>query len=352
MTNVARSKNGGEHRRRGVVFLVASVALLILALVLEGGEAVARAWLVCFALASGLPVGGLVLLMVHRLTGGDWGRALAPVLKPAARNTYLLALAFVPLGFALGVVYGWSDAAAPNHPYLNAPFFLGRAAVALIGWSILGVLFGAGEERSQGGRLAAALGLIFYGLSVSLVSIDWFLSIDPRYTSTTFGAMTALGHMLTALAVSAVLIPQNLSERNRRDLAAFLIAAILGLLYLGLMTFIVSWYGNLPDKARWWLARGHGGWGIVATLMVGLAGLAFALLLLRLVRTTALGLRVVGVVTLLALALHFAWLIAPSFASQARVVVAAIICGLAVVAGATGFWLNRHFESPEPGRAG
>ena len=39
------------------------------------------------------------------------------------------------------------------------------------------------------------------------------------------------------------------------DLGGLLIATLLGVVYLEFMTFVVAWYGDLPDKAAWFLKR-------------------------------------------------------------------------------------------------
>ena len=67
-----------------------------------------RGWLVAFAIWSMVPVGSMTLLMIHRLTGGEWGRAAAPVLQPAAAMLPLVALAFVPVLVGLTDIYPWA----------------------------------------------------------------------------------------------------------------------------------------------------------------------------------------------------------------------------------------------------
>lgn len=311
------------------VFTRAVVAGVLVgaALLCEGADATARAWLLCFGITGGFPVGSLVLLITHGLTGGRWGFALAPVLRPAALCIPVVAIAFLPVAVAARSLYPWTSDPAAAHLYLNLPAFAVRAAIALIGWSMLGVIFG----RGGGTPLLAALGLAFYGLTISFVSIDWFLSIDPHYTSTAFGATIAIQQVLTGLATAALFAPQQLHESDLGDLAGFLIAALLGLVYLALMTFIVQWYGNLPDRAHWYLLRSQNGWAFAVTGCAVLALAGFGTLLLSRIRHSRAGMRLVGAVILVGLLLHMSWLIIPAYRSQARVIVAAILCFIAIV---------------------
>ena len=185
----------------------------------------------------------MTLLMIHRLTGGAWGRAAAPVLRPAAATLPVVALGFVPVVVALAAIYPW--AADPSvipadvaRWYLNGISFSIRAAIALFGWSVLGVIFAAGI----GSRLLAGLGLAFFGLTISLVAVDWYLSVEPHYVASAFAAMIAIQQLLAALAVTAVIGPPIGEGKVAGDIGALLMATLLGVVYLELMTFVVAWY--------------------------------------------------------------------------------------------------------------
>jgi hypothetical protein len=324
---VIRALHLHKRSKRSAACVVLAGVLIAIALLLEGTQTTARAWLLCFVIFSGVPLGSLVLLMIHRLTGGAWGFALAPFLRPVALCIPILAIAFIPLVLAMRTLYPWANDAGAAHLYLNAPSFFVRAAIAIIGWSILAVIFG----RGKGSQLLAALGLAFYGLTISFVAIDWFLSIDPHYTSSAFGATIAIQQILTALAAAALFGPGDLREPDLGDLAGFLIAALLGVIYLALMTFIVQWYGNLPDRAHWFLLRSQNGWTLVIVGCAILAIAAFAMLLLPSVRHSRGGLRLAGAVILTAVGLHLSWLIVPAYPSQVGVIVAALLCSVATV---------------------
>jgi hypothetical protein len=315
----------------GIALLLAIEALLPILGWLFPVEPLLRGWLVAFAIFSCVPIGSMTWLMIHRLTGGEWGRATAPVLRPVAAMCPLLIFSFVPVLAGIRHIYPWASdpAAIPAdvaHWYLNGLSFLVRTAIALLGWSLLALCFGAG----LGSGLLAGLGLTFFGLSISLVAVDWYLSLEPHYIATAFAAMIAIQQMLAALAVAALISPPAVDEKTAGDIGGLLIATLLGVVYLEFMTFVVAWYGDLPDKAEWFLKRAGTGWlGIlVAALTVG-ALLPFAMLMIRTVRCSRLGLRVASALILFGTTLHFAWLLVPAFDDQAAVVAAA--CGGAAV---------------------
>lgn len=293
---------------------------------------VAQGWLVAFVFWSSIPVGSLVLLLIHRLTGGRWGKSLAPALRPAAAMTPLTLLAFIPIAMSLARIFPWAASAGATPPgvglYLNAPFFLGRTVLALCGWSILAIVV----IRGRCTRLIAGLGLAFYGLTVSLVSVDWILSVEPRFTSTAFAASIAIQQILSALAFAALAAPKAAGDPATGDLAGLLLAALLGVVYIVFMSYVVAWYGNLPDKAAWYLRRGVDGWAwaIGAAVAIG-ATLPFALLLNARVRRSRRALRVVGGLVLFGVWLHIVWLLAPVFRAGALVAAVIALATLAIL---------------------
>ena len=323
-----------------------AVALAVALLWLVGPvQALARGWLLAFAVWSGVPIGSLVLLMIHTLVGGRWGRELSPVLRPFALLIPIVLIAFVPIAAALPAVYPWLAASRVTPSvsawYLNTPAFFVRAAIALSGWSILGIVFGIG----RGTALVAALGLAFHGLAISVVAVDWYLSLTPAYVSTAFAAMIAIQQILSALVAAALICPRTAGRNTRGDLGGLLIAATLGTVYMELMIFIVAWYGDLPDQARWYLDRVEGAWLwlLIAAVLVG-AVLPFGLLLVRANRRSRSGLRLVGALLAIGVTLHFAWLIVPSFESQIAPALAACgaALGLAIVSVAVAGGLIRQ----------
>lgn len=309
----------------GVVVVGAGAALALLIGFTGPFPAVFRGWLVGFAVWSCVPIGSMTLLLIHRLTGGRWGLAASPVLRPAAALMPLALIAFVPVLAALSRIYPW--AANPGQIphdvarwYLGQPWFILRAVITLIGWSVLGVVFAAG----QGTRLLAALGLAFFGLTISLVAVDWYLSIEPHYVATAFAAMIAIQQLLAALALTAVLAQPQLQGKVAADIGGLMLASLLGVVYLAYMTFVVAWYGDLPEKADWFLKRSSAVWMtlLIAAFVVG-AVLPFAMLLLKSVRSNRSSLRIAGALILAGTALHFTWLLVPAFDHPAMIVLSA-----------------------------
>jgi hypothetical protein len=318
--------------RTAALVSAAGLAALLVATAFFDSKAIAVGWLVGFAFWSQILVGSLTLIMIHRLTGGRWGPLLAPAVEPAAAMLPLLLVLAVPLFIALPTLYPWLQRPPTIKPdvlsyYLNTPSFILRSAIALIGWSIFAVLLPRAADRS--GQLIAALGLVFHALVVSSTSVDWYLSLEAPFNSSSFGATIAIASLVTALAWAALVLPIPTEDPALADLGGLLLATLLGITYMNFMTILVIWYGDLPAEEIWFVERNEFPWWLFAWAAFVLASLIpiFALMLSK-VRSSRRPLRAIGGCVLTGMAAFNLYLIAP--AAGARAILPAVLSILGI----------------------
>lgn len=315
---------GNYHRttRRNAAFVGAAwlAIALVIAAVLNPRSA-AAGWLVGFAFWAQILLGSLTLLLIHRLTGGRWGVIIAPAILPAVAAVPALLLLAIPLFVGIPLLYPWAHQAGAIKPdvlsyYLNTPSFLVRSVLALGGWSALALFL----PRITGARsqLIAALGLVFHAIVTGSISIDWLLSLEAPFTSSSFGAGIAISALVGALAWAAVVSPMPEPDRGIGDVGGLLLATILGITYVDFVAVLVIWYGDLPREEIWFVERSTALWmalAVAAFLLVSLFPV-LALLLSR-VRNHRAPLRAVGICVLVGLALYNAYFIAPAVGALA-----------------------------------
>ena len=180
-----------------------------------------QGYLVAFNFWLGIALGSLVILWVHCLTSGNWGNVIRRVLEACASTVPLLAIGFVPLLFGLHDLYPWMNpeivAQEPSiqHKvaYLNESFFTARAAIYFALWIALAVVTvrwsqaedqAADKRAARRLRLLAGPGLVLYGLTITFASVDWVMSLQPRWYSTIFPVVFAIGQVLGAMAFSII----------------------------------------------------------------------------------------------------------------------------------------------------
>jgi hypothetical protein len=245
----------------------------------------------------------------------------------------------LPLLLGIGVLYPWAtDPLAARRAsvaqwYLSPALFALRTAIALAGWSLMALLLvrGGGARRSAIGAAA----LMFHAVAVTLIPMDWVLSLDPRFRSSVFGAATAVNQVLAALAWCALLRPEEPGGKGRAgDLARMLLAALLGAIYLGFAQFLVAWYGDLPEKAAWFVPRKQPPWIWleIGSLLLATA-VPFAAMLSASIRRGPRPLALVGASVLSGTLLHQAWLVGPHVGPLA------LLSGVLGIVAIGGVWI-------------
>jgi hypothetical protein len=334
-----------------VVGVVATLAGLIVCAIISPGAA-GTGWLVGFVFWAQILVGSLSLMMIHRLTAGRWGEIIAPVVEPAVAAVPVLFLLAVPLFVAIPAVYPWAQHAPSVKPdvmsfYLNSPLFIVRSVVALAGWSALALYL----PQSRGGRglLLAALGLLFHAVVISSVSIDWYLSIEAPFTSSSFGASVAISALMAALAWAAIWMPVE-GEPSIGDVGALLLATVLGLTYIDFMAVLVIWYGDIPREESWLVTRDDFPWIVLAAVSFVLGSVFPTLTLIQSrFRNHRQPLRLVGLATLTGIAAYDAYLIAPPSGAAALVAALLAIIGIGlIIIGITPFFARTPTSAREP----
>jgi hypothetical protein len=295
-------------------------------------DAFFRSYLPACLFWIGLPLGSLALLMIHRLTGGKWGSFIRPILEASAGTLPVNAVLFLPLTFGLARLYAWAGPdwtalaiSGGQASYLRPGFFLIREATVFVLWFCLASALELWRNKSAEARLdrRSALGLIVYGLTVTVFGIDWVMSLEPRWTSTNVGFLSAVNPMVAALAF-AVLARCLLTPAGRntvgtlaslfQDLGGLLLAFVLLWSYLAFQEYLTIWSENLPDKAMWYVQRLNAGWRWWTWVMAAVCGgLPFALLLFRTHKRNPKRLIWAAGLVLAGNALDVYWLVLPSF---------------------------------------
>jgi hypothetical protein len=304
-----------------------------------------RSWLLGFVFWTGLAFGCFAVLMLYFLVGGRWGLAVRRCLESGSRTFPLMALCFVPLLFGLRELYPWSrpEAAADEvlrhqQAYLNVPFFVGRAAVYFALWTFLAALMNRWSRREdRTGEPAPARkmvllsgpGLVAYGLTIQFASVDWVMSLEPRWYSTIFGMLFMAGQALAALSlVTATTIVLARKEPLRgaippvafKDLGNLLLTFVILWTYMSFAQFLIIWSGNLKEEIPWYARRYLGSWSWVGLALIVLHFFVplFLLLFRETKRRTSILLAVaVGILVMRLVDLE--WMTAPEFREEASV---------------------------------
>jgi hypothetical protein len=314
-------------------------AVLCLLLALLDVRQFLRGYLLGFLFLWVVVMGCLGLVMLHHLVGGRWGQGVRPFLHAGAATLPLVAVLFLVIAIGVPRIFPWAqEGALAEYPklqekiwYLNSPFFLARAAGYFLIWlggaGLLGDLRYLPSAPRRGRRrspLLSAVALALLVVTVTFAAIDWIMSLEPEWYSTMFGALTAMGGALAALALAsgaAALAARRWSRRPAAlaadllgDAGSMLLALLMLWAYFAFSQYLIVWSGNLPEENIWFVRRLAGPAGYLALVIVLLHFVApFALLLSRDVKQSATALASVAGLILVAHFLYLFWTVVPAF---------------------------------------
>jgi len=328
----------GSVRRLGTACLLAAGAgaLLLIAAGRLSGQPWLPSYLFVWLFVLGLSLGSLAWVVVHNLTGGEWGEAVRPFLQAALRLFPLSALLALPLLFAPAQLLPWMRTTpgaqagfiAGQRWYLNPDFFYARAIVYFAIWLGLAWLLGSGRalashrsgRRDRSLQAVSAVGFVLYAITTTFAAIDWMMSLTPPWHSTAFGLLIGIGQALSTLAgaivcANALAVEVDAPLRRRfHDLGNLALALVMVWAYLALMQFLIIWIEDLPEEIPWYLLRSRTSWSAL-TYFVVIAHfvLPFLLLLSRGAKRAPAVLAAVAALILLACLADTFWLVVPVF---------------------------------------
>lgn len=345
-------------RRLLVLLAAAGTGAFVHGLLLGNAPRAWQALLVNALFFWGLALAGVLLSALLQLTRARWGR---PLKRAAEATAAFLPVALVLVAVLLAGAAGWAPWV--HHPpegkaaWLNLPFFAARELAAFLILSGLaaayvyhslrpdfGLLHDTGarpaagwtrrliagwrgsdaeRERSQRAqdRLAAAL-LIAYVPLFSLVAFDFVMALDAHWYSALLGGYFLTGNLAAGAALLALIaaagssrpgLDGHVGPRQLHDAGKLLFGLCILWAYMLWSQYLVIWYGDLPEEARFVHERMHGAWAPVAwTVFAAVFAIPFTVLLSRAVKLRPAALAAVAGLVLAGVWLERFLLIAPS----------------------------------------
>ena len=279
--------------KAGSLLLVVGLVLGISGFLVDSYRA-SFAYLVSFIFFLSIVVGSLFLVALEYAANADWSTPFRRVSEFLAAGLPLLLIFAIPLMFNTGSLFQWSHAdyihsdkmLEAKSAYLNTPFFMIRVFAIIIIW-ILFYTFIIRNSRKQdesGNQLLTKrniiLSVIFipvFAITVTLVAVDWIMSLESKWFSTIFGVYLFAGVALSALAALTLVsiklkekgfLHPAIKEDHYYSLGTLMFAFTAFWGYIAFSQYMLIWYGNLPEETFWFMQRWEGGWKIISILLI------------------------------------------------------------------------------------
>lgn len=300
-----------------------------------------RAYLPSYIFWFEIVAGSLAVLMLQYVTGGEWGLMIRRPLGASARTILVMLFLFIPvvIGMYLGYIYPWTDQAMVAHDpvlsqkasYLNPTWWLIRSAFyfalwILWAWRIRFLSLRFYEDRSPYTELSrrkwAASGLLMIVLTLTFASVDWLMSLEPKWFSSMYGITFTVSAGLAAFAFVTFFLTRLahnpamadiLRSTHLRDLGNLMLAFVMLWAYTSFSQYLLIWYANIKEEVPYYLTRQFGVWGVIAVMLIAFHFfLPFFMLLMRAIKDRASSIAVVTVIILVMRYVAIYWLTAPA----------------------------------------
>jgi hypothetical protein len=339
---------------------------------MAAGDAFWQSYLIAYVFWIGITLGSLGILMVQHLTGGAWTMVSRRLLEASTRTLPLMALLFVPIWLKLDVIYSWARPGVADHDplvhakaaYLNPSFFALRAVIFFAVWAALTFILnkwskeqdeqpaqlpGPADRRS---RMISGPGLVLFVATITFMSIDWVMSLDPAWYSTIFGVLTLGGQGLSTMAFTILMLAilvrfkpmsQVATATTFHDHGKLMFAFVMLWAYFSVSQLLIIWSANLPEEIPFYLARLHGPWYPVSVaLLVGQFALPFLLLLSQRFKRNPKIVKWIALFILVMRIVDITWTIGPVFRHEGS---SLSWVDFAVALGMGGLWLVYFFRN-------
>ncbi len=326
----------------GIILTVIGIALLAIAYSVDYVRASFNIILL-FSFVASISLCSIFLIALEYLAGAVWSVPFRRITEFLASLVLILPILALPVLLDLHTPFHWTHLEAiesdpilaGKRPYLNETFFVVRFIVIFILMSLFYWIF---TSRSQKQDLSkdqkfttqnikfSAIFMLFFAVSMTIIALDWLMSLEPHWYSTIFGVYYFSGSVLAALAVvtlfSVILneagyLPKGITEDHYYSLGALMFAFSNFWAYIAFSQFMLIWYANLPEETFWYIQRGEGSWLYVS---IGLIFVRFIIPYALLVsQTSKKNPRRLKFVSIWVLAAHFYdlyWLIAPNYSKD------------------------------------
>lgn len=244
-----------------------------------------------FMFVAGVAICPLFMVAIEYLAGVVWSTPIRRVFELMSYLVWLLPIFALPVLFNMGSIYEWTylqndPILMRKAPYLNQTFFVIRFFVIWIVWVIFQQLFvrrslKQDETKDQGltskNIKMSALFIPVFGLSITVLSIDFMMSLEPHWFSTIFGVNFFIGSLVAALAVATIAtillnesgyLGKGIVSDHYYNLGFGMFAGCIFWTYTAFSQGMLIWYANLPEETPWFLHRWQNGWSTITYFLL------------------------------------------------------------------------------------
>lgn len=323
-------------QKTGIILTLAGLAVIILSYIVNP-ERSAYNNIIGLTFFGSIVIGSLVLVALEYLSGAVWSVLLRRVSEFLASALPIMIIFAIPVLFNMHGVFHWThtehadEILKAKSPYLNIPFFLVRFFAVMVLLYLFYWLFirnsrkqdvTSDQKLTKSNVILSALFMPVAAVGLTVLSVDWIMSLEPHWFSTIFGIYYISGTLLAGLAATTF-AGVSLGEKGyitgiNRDHYYSLGALMFGITnfwaYIAFSQFLLIWYANIPEETFWFVQRWQGGWAVISVVLIIIKfAVPYAGLLSQPSKSDPKKLKTMSVIILFAHFFDLYWLVMPTY---------------------------------------
>jgi len=276
-----------------VCIVIGGIGVLIGAFVPSLREHFAFSWLVSFMFFLSIVMGGFFLTIVHHLFDASWSVPTRRITEHLACLAPVMAVLFIPIAIFRKTLYHWMNvnpatdqALKAKAGLLNETGFFVVSIVCLVLWTLLSwALRSESLAQDKDGaaihtkrlRVLSSIGVVTFGLTLTLAAIMWIKSEQHHWFSTMFGVWYFAGSVWLTLSVLYVIVMalqrigplrQIVGPTQFYFIGSLIFAFTVFYAYVTFAQYFIIWNANVPEETFWYVLRERGTWFWISQIII------------------------------------------------------------------------------------
>ncbi|MCB0702231.1 MAG: quinol:cytochrome C oxidoreductase [Ignavibacteriae bacterium] len=239
-------------------------------------------------------MGAIFLVALEHIAGAVWSVPFRRIAEHQGFIFLATPLLAIPIIFNMHDIFEWTHNSVvlndpilyQKSPYLNTEFFIARSVGVFVLMTFFLFVYlrnstkqdtTHSQKTTKINALISAPFMVFFAIGITLIAIDYAMSLEPHWFSTIFGVYYFAGTFATAMAVLTLItlsLKSNgnlLKEINRNhyySMGGLMFAFTAFWMYMAFSQYMLIWYANIPEETFWFLPRMENGWEYLSIALI------------------------------------------------------------------------------------
>ena len=231
-------------------------------------------------------LGAIFLVALEHIAGAVWSVPFRRIAEHQGFIFLATPLLALPILFNMHDIFEWTHLEVvmndpilyQKSPYLNEGFFYARSIGIFVVMTFFLFIYlrnstkqdtTHSQKTTKINALISAAFMPLFAISITMVAIDYAMSLEPHWFSTIFGVYYFAGTFATAMAVLTLLtlslksngnLLKEINGNHYYSMGGLMFAFTAFWMYMAFSQYMLIWYANVPEETFWFLPRMENGW--------------------------------------------------------------------------------------------